>query len=88
MEGCFKFLNLTWSNNIYSGCAELSTYMFGVKIITSDFGCFNISRPAKFNEFSYYEQNTNKSSIRIEDSQKVTYVSSLPTWRCDYTNLN
>ena len=86
LEGCFKFQNLTWSNNFYSGCADLSTNFFGIKILTSDFGCYNISRPVKFNQFSYYEQDTNKTSIKIEDSRKINYVPSLPTWRCDYTN--
>ena len=95
LKACFRFRNLTWKDSRYSGCAYLTTYIVGIKIITSKLGCYNITQKRMFDESHYVDDDEDElldhhhvqQAVKIKDStEKPLDLKTMPTWRCVYSD--
>ena len=41
---CVTFRNVSWKDNLFSACTNLTTHVMGVEVATFNFGCFNTNK--------------------------------------------
>jgi hypothetical protein len=58
---CVEFDDLSWNDTMFTGCADLTTYVMGIDIGSVDFGCFNTSK-AEIKPVLPAETSTSKMS--------------------------
>ena len=42
---CVKFDELSWNDTMFTGCADLTTYVMGIEIGSVNLGCFETNKP-------------------------------------------